>query len=80
MKFEDTPLTGNYPPYIDLAYTKTQITQAHHTVEFKSKTISNVTFILMWIVVPLILAAALFFFAFKFCIRKYKQLYPDRLV
>jgi hypothetical protein len=35
---------------------------------------------MMWVVLPLILTAVLLFFAFKFCIRKYRQLYPDQLV
>ncbi len=73
-------MVQGYVPYIDLAYAKLQLTQSTHTVEFKSETTSNVKYIILWIVVPILIALILFVLALKFCIKKYKMLYPDQLV
>lgn len=73
-------MVSDYIPYIDLVYSKLQLTQSTHTVEFKSETTSNVKYILLWIVIPVIISLILFVLALKFCIRKYRMLYPDKLV
>ena len=80
VKFEQANKNPDYPPFIDLAYTKTQITQTHHNVEFKSETSANLKFVILWIVMPFIIASALFVLALKFCVKKYRQMYPDQLV
>lgn len=49
-------------------------------MEFKSEITSNVKYILLWVVVPIIISLVLFVLALKFCIKKYKMLYPDQLV
>jgi hypothetical protein len=56
------------------------MTQSTHTVEFKSETTSNVKYIMLWVVVPVLISLVLFVLALKFCIKKYKMLYPDQLV
>jgi hypothetical protein len=71
---------AGYTPYIDLAYVRLQLTQSRHTVEFKSETVSSIKYILLWIVVPVIISLILFGLALKFCINKYRMLYPSQLV
>ncbi len=80
VKFEGENLVEGYIPYVDLSYAKLQLTQSTHTVEFKSETTSNVKYIVLWIVVPILIALILFVLALKFCIKKYRMLYPDQLV
>lgn len=80
VKFDDPKLNTDYPPFVELVYTKTQITQAHNKIEFKEETTSNIKYLLMWVIIPILLALLLFAFALKFCIKKYRQLYPDVLV
>ena len=65
---------------MDLAYVKLQMTQATHTVEIKSETTSNLKYIMLWIVVPVLITLIMFILALKFCIKKYRMLYPDQLV
>ena len=65
---------------MDLAYVKLQMTQATHTVEIKSETTSNLKYIMLWIVIPVLITLIMFILALKFCIKKYRMLYPDQLV
>jgi hypothetical protein len=65
---------------VDLAYVKLQMTQATHTVEIKSETTSNLKYIMLWIVIPVLITLIMFILALKFCIKKYRMLYPDQLV
>jgi len=37
-------------------------------------------FVILWIILPFLIAAVLFICAFKFCVNKYRQMYPDQLV
>ena len=65
---------------MDLAYVKLQMTQATHTVEIKSETTSNLKYIMLWIVIPVLITLIMFILALTFCIKKYRMLYPDQLV
>lgn len=80
MNFLGDNLIAGYPPYIDLAYRKLQISQSTQKVEFKSEATSNLKYILLWIIVPILISLILFVLALKFCIKKYRMLYPDQLV
>jgi len=80
VKIEGDSQVSDYIPYVDLAYSKLQLTRSIHTVEFKSETTSNVKYILLWVVIPVIISLILFILALKFCIKKYKMLYPAQLV
>ena len=80
VKFEGESVISGYTPYIDLAYVRLQLSQSTHTVEFKSESTSGFKYILLWIVVPVLISLILFGLALKFCINKYRMMYPSQLV
>jgi hypothetical protein len=80
VKFEGESVIPGYAPFIDLAYVRLQLTQSTHKVEYRSETTSSIKYIFLWIVVPVIISLVLFGLALKFCINKYRMLYPSTLV